>query len=204
MMKKIFLGFSAALAHIYPCRADSRYWSRPDLSPPILNITIPTTSEVGSGFLFVAPYSADRAPEPDGSSRPEQPAAYIFRDDGDLVWSSVGYISGFVGNFHTTTLDGKPVILANEGSIDLLHGHGYGHVAILDEQYQRIKTVTGGNHKVLDLHEFTVLDGRTALVEIYDQIQADLRPYGGKEGQTWIVDALVQGRTGNPTPAGLH
>ncbi|KAF2658675.1 hypothetical protein K491DRAFT_766551 [Lophiostoma macrostomum CBS 122681] len=191
-MKNFLLGLSAALAHVYPCHANSRYRSRPDLSPPSLNITIPATSDVGSGFLFVAPYSIDRAYKLDGSSRPEQPAAYIFRDDGDLVWSSVGYISGFVGNFHVATLSGKPVILANEGTIDTLHGHGYGHVAFLDQRYQRVKTVTGGNHKVLDLHEFTVQNGKTAVVEIYDQLQVDLRPYGGKDGQTWIVDAVVQ------------
>lgn len=37
--------------------ADEQYKSRPDLSPPRLNITIPATEDVGSGYIFLCPYS---------------------------------------------------------------------------------------------------------------------------------------------------
>ncbi|KAF2020504.1 hypothetical protein BU24DRAFT_487108 [Aaosphaeria arxii CBS 175.79] len=174
------------------CLADWQYRSRPDLSPPRLNITIAATEAVGAGFIFVAPYSANRDVKQDATDKPEQPAAYIFRDNGDLIWSSVGYFSGFVSNFQVTKYKGKDTLLAFEGTIDLLHGHGYGHATLLDEHYDHVLNIRGGNHKILDLHEFRIVDGKTALVEIYDQVPLDLSPYGGNETQKWIVDALVQ------------
>jgi hypothetical protein len=184
----------AALPHLQRSLADFQYRSRPDLSPPNLNITIPTTSEVDTGYLFVATYSANRDFKQDASDRPIQPGAYIFRDDGDLVWSSVGYLSGFVANFNFGRWRGQDILYAFQGTIDLLHGHGFGHATILNQHYKQIEVVTGGNHKILDLHEFTIVDERTALVEIYDQVPLDLSPYGGNETQKWIVDALVQGK----------
>lgn len=192
-MRFLSIHLLAALLHVQPSVADFRYRSRPDLSPPKLNITIPAASDVDTGYIFVAPYSANRDFKQDASDRPIQPGAYIFRDDGDLVWSSVGYLSGFVGNFNRGRWRGQDVLYAFQGTIDLLHGHGYGHATILDRHYEQIKVVTGGNHKILDLHEFTLVDEHTALVEIYDQVPLDLSPYGGNESQKWIVDALVQG-----------
>lgn len=43
-----FVGFAAA---------DWQFRSRPDLAPPRLNITIPATSDVEKGYLFVAPFA---------------------------------------------------------------------------------------------------------------------------------------------------
>ncbi|KAF2106699.1 ASST-domain-containing protein [Lophiotrema nucula] len=189
-MKALALLRLVAFAYLQTCFADGQYRSRPDLSPPRLNITIPATSSASPGYIFVAPYSANRELKQD--DHPEQPAAYIFRDNGDLIWSSVGYLSGFVANFHVSRYRGQNVLVAFEGRLDLLHGHGYGHATLLNEHYETIKTVTGGNHKILDLHEFSIVDEKTALVEIYDQIPLDLSPYGGNETQTWIVDAIVQ------------
>ncbi|ORY03048.1 ASST-domain-containing protein [Clohesyomyces aquaticus] len=141
--------------------ADWQYHSRPDLSPPRLNITIPATSDVEQGYIFVAPYNANQGYKQDGSDQPEQPAAYIFRNDGDLVWSSVSYLSGFVSNFQPARYQGQDILLA-------------------------------GEPQDLFLHEFTIVDEKTALVEIYDQIPIDLSPWSGNETQRWLVDAIVQ------------
>lgn len=184
----------AITSHIQLSLADWQYRSRPDLSPPKLNITIPATHEVASGYIFVAPYSANRDYKQDGSDRPEQAGAYIFRDDGDLIWSSVGYLAGFVANFQVVNLKGTDALLAFEGTIDLLHGHGYGHATILGQDYGRLLNVQGGGHRILDLHEFALVDEKTALVEIYDPTPTDLTPYGGNDTQKWIVDAVVQGK----------
>ncbi|KAJ0323740.1 hypothetical protein COL5a_008099 [Colletotrichum fioriniae] len=83
--------------------ADWQFRSRPDLAPPRLNITIPAGNSGGKGFIFVAPYAGFEQ----GNSGPNQPGAYIFRDDGELVWSSIGYYAGWVANFRPDTWNGK-------------------------------------------------------------------------------------------------
>lgn len=72
--------------------ADWQFRSRPDLAPPRLNITIPARSGVSQGYLFVAPFAglSDTLYEQHG---PRQAGPYIFRDNGDLVWSGYGYYS---------------------------------------------------------------------------------------------------------------
>ncbi len=189
MHLRISLIVSAAVFW-HTVHADWQYRSRPDLSPPRLNITIPASEDVEQGYIFVSPYSLARN---DGVVRPEQPAAYIFRNDGDLVWSSVGYLSGFVGDFQAAKWQGKDILQAFEGSLDLSHGRGLGHVAILDQHYESVLEVRGGNHKILDIHEFRIVDGKTALVETYQDTPRDLSKYGGSKDQQWIIDGVVQG-----------
>jgi len=78
--------------------ADWQYRSQPDLSPPKLNITVPATSSE-KGYLFIVPYPGHKG------EGPVQPGAYIFRDNGDLVWSGVGYFAGWVAYFRTGILE---------------------------------------------------------------------------------------------------
>lgn len=172
--------------------ADGQFKSRPDLSPPRLNITIPASEDVGEGYIFVAPYSGFTKGQ--GFDGPEQQAGYIFRDNGDLVWSSLGCLSGWVGNMQVSRLYGKPVISAFEGYLDSFHGHGFGHPIILDQHYTATQQLRGGNHKIISIHEFNVLEeSGSALVEVYQPTQIDLVPYGGDKDHTWIVDAIFQG-----------
>lgn len=171
--------------------ADTQYKSRPDLSPPRLNITIPADQDVAPGYIFVCPYSG--FVRGNGFDGPEQPAGYILRNDGDLVWSSMGYLSGWVGNMQVRTWKGQPVITAFQGTLDSFHGHGFGHPTLLNQNYENIRDLHGGNHKIISIHEFNVLNSGTALVEIYQPTVMDLRPYGGAPDSTWIVDAIFQG-----------
>ncbi len=80
-----------------------------------------------------------------------------------------------------------------EGSLDYVHGHGFGHPTILDRHYESIGSFRGGNHKLISIHEFRIVEERTALVEVYRPEVRDLERWGGDEGQNWIVDAVVQG-----------
>ncbi|GME45905.1 Secreted protein [Neofusicoccum parvum] len=66
--------------------ADWQFKSRPDLAPPRLNVTIPAASTVESGYLFIAPF-AGLPDTPSEQHGPRQAGPYIFRDNGDLVWS---------------------------------------------------------------------------------------------------------------------
>lgn len=169
---------------------DGTYRSRPDLSPPRMNVTIPCDDRCEQGFLFVAPFVGYADPENHG---PKQPAPYILTDTGDLVWSGFTYFSIWAGNFQAARWRGKDVLFAFEGAHNSLHGHGHGHHTFFDQNYQNIRELRAGNHMLSDKHEFIVVNETSALIQIYHPMQMDLRPYGGVDGQTWIVDARFQG-----------
>ncbi|KAK5653182.1 hypothetical protein OQA88_9080 [Cercophora sp. LCS_1] len=176
----------AALSLVAPALADWQFRSRPDLSPPKLNITIPATPGVAPGYIFVAPYPAfDGTP-----STLEQQAAYIFRNDGDLVWSSLGYFAGWVSNFQAVRYRGQPVLQAFQGTLDPFHGHGYGTPILLDSSYQLIAALQSRNN-LISLHEFKLVNETTALVEVYQPVPYDLRRNGGQKNG-WIVDGVFQ------------
>jgi hypothetical protein len=170
------------------CYADWQYASRPDLAPPKLNITIPAAHDVSPGYIFVGPY-----PGFDGvRAGPEQAAAYIFTNDGDLVWSSLGYYAGWVGNFQAVQYQGKPVLQAFQGYLDPFHGHGYGTPLLLDDHYRPVALVESLNHRLISIHEFKIVNEKTALVEIYQPTAIDLTPYGGTGEENWIADGIFQ------------
>ncbi|PYI28154.1 arylsulfotransferase, partial [Aspergillus indologenus CBS 114.80] len=162
--------------------ADGQYRSRPDLSPPTLNVTVEAPDANGTEYVFVAPYGASLA----------QPGAYIYRKNGDLVWSGIGYYAGFVGNFHRTTYHDQPVLQAFEGTIDSTHGEGWGYQVLLDQNYQPVATAKAANHRIPSIHEFNVIDGKTALVEVYTPTPWNLSAYGGNASQQWIGDGYFQ------------
>ena len=76
----------AATLLLQLAHADWQFRSRPDLAPPRLNITIPATESVEKGYLFIAPF-AGLPDTPTEQHGPRQAGPYIFRDDGDLIWS---------------------------------------------------------------------------------------------------------------------
>ncbi|VUC21472.1 unnamed protein product [Clonostachys rosea] len=180
--------FALVAALIGSCYADWQYASRPDLAPPKLNITIPAAHDVSPGYIFVGPY-----PGFDGvRAGPEQAAAYIFTNDGDLVWSSLGYYAGWVGNFQAVQYQGKPVLQAFQGYLDPFHGHGYGTPLLLDDHYRPVALVESLNHRLISIHEFKIVNEKTALVEIYQPTPIDLTPYGGSGEENWIADGIFQ------------
>ena len=62
--------------------ADGTFRSRPDLSPPHLNVNIDCSGRCGNGSIFVAPFVGDA----DLSDHaPLQSGAYILTDSGDPV-----------------------------------------------------------------------------------------------------------------------
>ncbi|KAI9025424.1 ASST-domain-containing protein [Hyaloraphidium curvatum] len=164
------------------------YRSRPDLAPPRLNITVPASPGVGEGLIFVAPYGGF-AP---GDRGPPQAGAHIFRDDGELVWSGLGHIAGWAANFRPDVYQGRPVLRAWQGQLDIEHVRFYGDYVILDEHYDVVKTVKPGNNRLGAVHEFRILDGKTVLVETPLPRFVGLQRWGGKPGQDWIISSGFQ------------
>lgn len=193
MNQNCFKAILALIGFTSLTKADGQFKSRPDLSPPRLNITIPATEDVDRGYIFACPYSGFK--RGNGFDGPEQPACYIFRDDGDLVWSSLGYLSGWVGNLQVRTWKDETVITAFQGELDEFHGHGFGQPVILNRHYEHVTSVHGGNHQIISIHEFNVLSSNSALVEIYEPVQTNLAPYNALDTASWIVNAIFQGKS---------
>ncbi|KAH7067891.1 ASST-domain-containing protein [Paraphoma chrysanthemicola] len=181
----------AAAILIHLATADWQFKSRPDLAPPRLNITIPAAPNVEQGYLFVAPFAGypDTATEQHG---PRQAAPYIFRDNGDLVWSGYGYYSIWSTNFQAGKWNGKDVLFSFEGDHNPGYGHGHGHTTILDQHYETIRELRAGNHKLTDKHEFHIVGDDTAVIQVYQPVPRDLTPWGASEEQQWIVNAIFQ------------
>lgn len=172
--------------------ADWQFKSRPDLAPPRLNITIPAADNVEKGYLFVSPFAgyADTATEQHG---PRQAGPYIFRDNGDLVWSGYGLYSIWATNFQAAKWKGKDVLFSFEGDHNAGYGHGHGHTTIMDKHYETIRELRAGNHKLTDKHEFHIVSDTTAVIQVYQPVPRDLTPWGASEEQQWIVNAIFQG-----------
>lgn len=181
--------FTAA-AVLQLVRADWQFKSRPDLSPPRLNITIPAASGVETGYLFIAPFAGfpDTTSEQHG---PRQAGPYIFHDNGDLVWSGYGIYSIWSTNFQAGRWNGRDVLFSFEGDHNI-HGHGHGHTTILDQNYETIRELRAGNHKLTDKHEFHIINEKTALIEVYQPVPRNLSLWGASEEQQWIVNSIFQ------------
>ncbi|KAK4187011.1 ASST-domain-containing protein [Podospora australis] len=171
--------------------ADWQFRSRPDLAPPRLNITIPATKDVQKGYLFLAPF-AGYPDTPTERHGPRQAAPYIFRDNGDLVWSGYGLYSIWATNFQAGRWKGKDILFSFEGDHNAGYGHGHGHITIFDQHYETIRELRAGRHKLVDKHEFRIVNEKTGLIEVYQPVPRDLTAYGAKPEQQWIVNAIFQ------------
>jgi len=173
--------------------ADWQFRSRSDLAPPRLNITIPATEDVDQGYLFVAPF-AGIPDTPSAQHGPRQAGPYIFRDNGDLIWSGYAIYSIWSTNFQAARWRGQDVLFSFEGDHNAGYGHGHGHITFMNQHYETIRELRAGNHKLVDKHEFHVVNEETGLIQIYQPVARDLTAWGAKPEQQWIVNAIIQGR----------
>ncbi|KAI0894709.1 ASST-domain-containing protein [Annulohypoxylon nitens] len=189
MKSSLLLGVALGLPR--PIVADWQFKSRSDLAPPKLNITIPATEDVEKGYLFVAPFAGfpDTPTEQHG---PRQAGPYIFRDNGDLVWSGYGIYSIWSTNFQAGRWRGKDILFSFEGDHNPGYGHGHGHITIMDNHYETIRELRAGNHKLVDKHEFHIINEETGLIQIYQPVARDLKAWGGCAEQQWIVNSIFQ------------
>lgn len=182
---------AAAAALVQPATADWQFRSRPDLAPPRLNITIPATEAVEPGYLFLAPF-AGLVDTPTEQHGPRQAGPYIFRDNGDLVWSGYGIYSIWATNFQAGRWRGKDVLFSFEGDHNSGYGHGHGHITFMDQHYETIRELRAGNHKLVDKHEFHIVNEETGLIQVYQPVPRDLTAWGASPEQQWIVNAIIQ------------
>jgi outer membrane protein assembly factor BamB len=142
--------------------------SRPDLSPPVVEVT-KQTPDTAPGYILVAP-------EEGGAG---QGGSMIIDDGGQVVWFRPLQSShGRAMNLKMQSYRGRPVLTWIETVP--------GEYVIFDSSYREIARMTAANGHNSDHHEFLISPQDTALITIYNAVPRDLSSVGGsKDGLAW-------------------
>src|SRR5918998_2720589 len=146
--------------------------SRPDLSPPAVEVTA-RAHNTAPGYIFVAPEKGEAG----------QGGSMILDDSGQVVWFRP--LSGTNGRAHdlkVQTYRGKPVLTWMDGINEYV---------IFDDSYREIARFRAGNGYLGDHHEFLISPQDTALITIYSRVPWDLSSLGGLKGDR-VWQGIVQ------------
>src|ERR671912_168679 len=147
--------------------------SRPDLSPPVVEVT-KQTPDTASGYILVAP-------EEGGAG---QGGSMIIDDGGQVVWFRPLQSShGRAMNLKMQSYRGRPVLTWIETVP--------GEYVIFDSSYREIARLTAGNGYNGDHHEFLISPQDTALITIYNAVPHDLTTVGGSKDSV-AIQGIVQ------------
>jgi hypothetical protein len=149
--------------------------SRPDLSPPAVEVATEAREETAPDYIFVAPEKGDAG----------QGGSMIVDNRGQVVWfHPLRGPYGRTMNFEAQTYQGRDV---------LTWGQTPGEYVIFDSSYREIARFTAANGYNGDHHEFLISPQDTALITIYNAVPRDLSFVGGsRSGVVWqgIVQEL--------------
>lgn len=155
------------------------FFSRDNIESPRPNFVKPFTNCNDGSYLFVSLRGniADAKP-------------YILDADGSLIWT-VDHRIGEVYNLQVQDYKGKSYITYWAGD-DSVGGHGAGKYYMLDEHYEEFKQIEAANNLDADLHDFRITEDNTALITIYEIIEADLSSLNSELEKGEIWDSLFQ------------
>ncbi|HKH12183.1 MAG TPA: arylsulfotransferase family protein [Rubrobacter sp.] len=156
--------------------------SRPDLTPPPVEVTTPA-SGTAQGYLFAASKNGP------GEEHPSQDGPMILDNEGRPLWlRPVIAEEQDAMDFKAQTYKGGPVLTWWEG---VHSGFGNGEYVIFDDSYREVARFPAGNGLHGDHHEFLISARDTALIAIYAEVPYDLSPYGGPaDGR--VMDGVAQ------------
>jgi hypothetical protein len=153
--------------------------SRPDLEPPVIDITTPATG-TGDGYIFLSISIGNG-----------KPGLAIIDETGQYVWYNpprVGTES--VYNLAVHQYRGEPVLGWAEAASP--RGYGFGHFVLANAAYERIAEIRIGNgYPGGDVHDLIITPRDTAVVGIYHPVEWDLSSVGGSRYGT-VLDNIVQ------------
>lgn len=164
-----------------PADAPHEYRSRPDLRPPVMDITVPADG-TDEGYIFLG-----------ARVRDGQSGALVIDDTGEPVWFSppISHLDAHY-DVRVQEYQEEPVVTFSEANVRGPNGWRRGHYVICDGAYERIAEFgigngfAGGDH-----HELLLTEGGTALVGTYHPVAWDLSPFGGPEDGI-AVDNIIQ------------
>jgi hypothetical protein len=157
--------------------------SRPDLHPPVIEVTT-QARDTALGHLFIAPKNG---PEEAG---PGQDGCMILDNDGQPVWLRLLQNEDMdVMNFRAQVYKGETVLTWWEGYHT---GYGQGEYVILDHSYREIARFGAADGYEGDHHEFLITPEDTALITIYSKVPKDLTSEGDTVDGASLLDGIVQ------------
>ncbi|KAK0253134.1 hypothetical protein LTS09_011805 [Friedmanniomyces endolithicus] len=132
-----------------------------NVTAPRINFMRPYDICDDGSYLFIAP-----------RGEKTQSSVCILDASGSLVWTSNDY-HGQAYNLQVQEYHGESYLTfwAGDNSVG---GHGVGQYFMLDQHYNLFRTVTAANGFPTDLHSFGITPAGTALLTIYEVIQANL------------------------------
>src|SRR5215212_4402706 len=146
--------------------------SRPDLSPPAVEVTT-QAHDTAPGYIFVSPEKGDVG----------QGGSLIVDNRGQVVWFRP--LQGRLGRAHDLKVQ------SYHGKSVLTWMDGVNEYVIFDQSYREIARIKAGNGRNGDHHEFLISPQDTALITIYSPVPWDLSSFGGpKDGVA--VQGIVQ------------
>ena len=164
-----------ALAWAAPVPGVSAFVTAPSLTPP--TVTVSALKEPSPGYLFVSSLNG-----------PGQRGPAILDNHGQVVWFRP--VKTVAINFSRQLYAGEPVLTWWEGTISST-GIGQGEGVIVDESYKTVARVQAGNGFQADVHEFLLTPTGTALITVFNAVQADLSAVGGPVNGT-VLDSILQ------------
>jgi hypothetical protein len=149
-------------------------------TPPPISI-LQDSGSLADGLVFIGPTTT-------ASSQPS--GAEILDNQGRMVWFNA-VPSGLVAtDFRVQTYKGLPVLTWMQssafGAVNPEPSVGY----ILDNTYSVVAKVAASNLNA-DQHEFQLTPQNTALLVVYNTLQADLSSVGGSTSG-WVTEGVVQ------------
>jgi hypothetical protein len=163
-----------------PVVPPQEFRSRPDLKPPVIEITTPATG-TAEGLVFLGSKVDDG-----------QYGVMILDNEGDIVWYHPAEVTDWeYHDVRAQEYQGEPVItwsVATTGG-----GYGQGHFVIADTAYETVAEIQAANGFTSggDIHEFLLTPEGTALIMLYQAVDWDMTPAGGSMYGS-VIDAIIQ------------
>ena len=162
--------------------------SRPDLRPPLYEVTVHSAERVTPGFWFVAPYEKVTPDPLTKNYQPCQIGPQIYDNDGNLVWSGACQFHNR-NAYNFQTIPGSNNLSVNYGVAvenDAESRKGMG--LVMSPSFEILQTVPAPRRSTnFDLHEFRVIgDGKKALYITNQPALVDISSLGKKQKTAWV------------------
>jgi hypothetical protein len=153
------------------------FYSRPDLSPPAIELARDTRSAPG-GDLFLTPQRG-----------PLQFGTEIVSPSGQLVWFDPAPKGDLATDFRVQRYQHDPVLTWWQGQVR--GGVGYGEDVIMNRSYRQLATIRDVNGLHPDLHDFELTPRGTALITAYFPVWWNASSVHGARRQV-VLDSVVE------------
>jgi hypothetical protein len=154
------------------------FYTLPGAQAPVLSVTVPD-GDPTAGDVFTT-----------NGPGPGQYGPLIYTPQGRLVWFERLPHGQTAEDLNVQEYEGARALTWWRGRV-LSLGFGQGEDLVMNNRYQTVARVPGGNGLHADLHEFQLAPHGVAYITAYNPIRCDLAPLkGARDGA--IVDAAIQ------------